>query len=191
MKFVNSAVDRDRALRALESGPLDFLRKRRAPGDDSARFPYIELLYLPTYLVTIRTTSRGQEKHACCSVDGSSGSFALFQMTDSLAEDVAIVERFEPVLDEEEAERVARAQLVQTILRRRGRSGKPLVHETMKIEVVQYPYWVYYYQRGKFIDIKVLDAATGQKTGQKIRMGILDAFKRRERAGAIEARPVS
>ena len=77
-----------------------------------------------------------------------------------------------------EAEKVDGEGLVKVILRRRSRAGKPLPPKTLRAELLSYPYWVYYYQRRPgLIDIKVLDAATGRPVGNKIKLGVLDAFK--------------
>lgn len=137
-----------------------------------------ELVWMPTYLVTIRMTSPQGEGDTICSVDACSGAFALFQMADEIDDADPPGETFPPSLDEREAEALARESLVKTILRRRGHAGKPTPRETVSVELLSYPYWVVYYQRRRgLLDIKVLDAATGQPVGNKIRIAILESFR--------------
>jgi len=133
---------------------------------------------MPSYLLTIRLESKQGPSEVTCSVDACSGSFAFFQMHDAIVDGEAEGETFPALLDEAAAENIAREELMKVILRRRSRAGKPLPTKTLRAELLSYPYWVYYYQRRPgLIDIKVLDAATGRPVGNKIKIGILNAFK--------------
>ena len=71
-----------------------------------------ELVWMPTYLVTIRLTSPKGDGETICSVDACSGAFALFQMAADIEEADSPVETFPPSLSEREAEAVARESLV-------------------------------------------------------------------------------
>ena len=181
MRHVAPALDEARAVEILNTGWASRLHRLlsviRPTGPDSTR-PHAELVWMPSYLFTIQLESKQGPGEVTCNVDACSGSFALFQMHDAVVDGEAEGETFPPTLEEAAAEKVAREELVKVILRRRSRAGKPLPTKTLSAELLSYPYWVYYYQRRPgLIDIKVLDAATGRPVGNKIKLGILDAFK--------------
>ncbi len=181
MRHVAPAVTEGQAVEILNSGWSARLHRWLSivsPTDPDSSPPRADLVWMPSYLLTIQLESKQGPSEVTCSVDACSGSFALFQMHDAIVDGEAEGKTFPPVLDEAVAEKVAREELVKVILRRRSRAGKPLPTETLRVELLSYPYWVYYYQRRPgFIDIKVLDAATGRPVGNKIKLGILDAFK--------------
>ncbi len=181
MRHVAPAVSEGRAVEIIDAGWSARLHRSLSvfrPTDSDSSRPRAELVWMPSYLITIRLESKQGPSEVTCNVDACSGSFALFQMHDAVADGEAAGETFPPVLDEGRAEKVAREELVKTILRRRSRAGKPLPTKTLRVELLSYPYWVYYYQRRPgVIDIRVLDAATGRPVGNKIKLGILDAFK--------------
>lgn len=136
-----------------------------------------ELVWSPVYLVEIALDLRGARSTVLCSVDGLTGAFAIFDMRSLIDEGGAAGDTFRPRLDEIEAERIARESLMTAILRRRGRSGKPSPRETISVELLRWPYWVFYYRRRNgAMDIRVIDAATGDRVGHKIKLGLLDAF---------------
>ena len=181
MRHVAPAVSEGRAVEILNSGWSARLHRWLSvlrPTDPDASQPRAELVWMPSYLLTIQLESKRGPGEVTCSIDACSGSFALFQMHDAIVDGEAEGETFPALLDEAGAEKVAREELVKVILRRRSRAGKPLPTKTLRRELLSYPYWVYYYQRRPgLIDIKVLDAATGRPVGNKIKLGIPDAFK--------------
>lgn len=144
-----------------------------------------ELIWLPVYLVSIALDHRGQSSRTVCSVDGLSGAFAIFDAHAAIQSGEPDGETFAPVLNEAEAERVARESLVLTILRRRGRAGKPVPRETESVELLRWPYWVFYHRRrGGTIDFRLLDGVTGARAGHKIKLGLIDAFRTAAQNGA-------
>lgn len=137
-----------------------------------------ELIWAPVYLVTIAVDHRGQSSRTVCSVDGLSGAFAIFDAHAAIQSGEPDGEVFEPRLNAEEAERIARESLVLTILRRRGRAGKPVPRETQSVELLRWPYWVFYHRRrGGIIDFRLLDGVTGARAGHKIKLGLIEAFR--------------
>ena len=181
MRHVTPSVDESRAIEILNRGWLARWRRLSSARFDDATSPSrpAELIWMPCFLVRIPLKSSQGDTEVTCSVDGCSGAFALFQMDEAIADGAAQDEAFPPLHDEAEAEALARAALVKVILRRRGSAGKPTPGPTQSIELLQYPYWVYYYRRRRgLLDIQVLDAATGQRAGQKIKLGVLEAFRR-------------
>lgn len=138
----------------------------------------IELIWAPVYLVTIALDHRGQSSRTVCSVDALSGAFAIFDAHAAIEPGVPDGETFAPLLSADDAERIARESLVLTILRRRGRAGKPVPRETESVELLRWSYWVFYHRRRSgVIDIRVLDAVTGARAGHKIKLGLLEAFR--------------
>lgn len=146
-------------------------------GDASTRVPpFIERLWMPAYAVRLHTSTRGKPGGVWAAVDAWSGQFSLLEREGEIAPREPEEERFPPRLDEREAETLARAGLLQYILRRRGQS-KPVIEGVEKVELYYYPLWVLYYRRRrKFLDIKVLDGYTGDTTGAKMRAAIIDAL---------------
>ncbi len=139
--------------------------------------PRIERVWLPYYVVTLKLASPRGEGAVSVSVEGYSGAFAIFEMHDDLVEGDLEEEAFQPMLSEEEAVAIGRRELLRTILRRRGQREKPVIEETLGVEVFYYPYWVYYYERRRgLLDIRIQDALTGEKGGNRTRYGILSAF---------------
>lgn len=179
-RHLRPSVDEDYARTRLGAGwTMRFRRWWAARRDPirAAKYPSLELVWLPAYRVTIPLESPTGVRAQVCSVEGRSGSFALTDTDDALVEGAPDGQCFEPVLSETEAETAARRELLNAILRRRGRAGKPTPLDTERIELVAHPYWVYYFLRGRHIDIRVLDAVTGQLTGNKIRLALFDAFR--------------
>lgn len=137
-----------------------------------------ELVWAPVYLVTIALEHRGQSSRTTCTVDGLSGAFAIFDAHAAIQPGEPDGETFAPVWSVEDAERTAREWLMLTILRRRGRAGKPVPRETESVELLRWPYWVFYHRRrGGVIDIRVLDGVTGARAGHKIKLGLIEAFR--------------
>jgi hypothetical protein len=178
MRHVRPDIDEAEALRrwhAPRGGLIRTLFRALAPRKAPQR---VELVWLPAYLVRIELDLRGVKSEVICSVDGLSGSFAIFQMESSVVEGESAGESFPAVFDLAQAERVARESLLTTILRRRGRAGKPVPGATRSVEPLLWPYWVYYHRRrGGRMDIQLLDAATGVRPGHKIKLGLLEAFR--------------
>lgn len=124
-----------------------------------------------------------------CSVDALSGSFALVELSDAFQDGEPEGERLDPVLDGPAAEKLARSSLVTYILRRRSQSGKPIPGDTQSVEPLRWPYWVVYHRRGKLLDIKLLDAATGRTAGGKLKLAVLDAFRDLDSQSSPEKEP--
>ncbi len=185
MKYIEARVSEDAALRFFERrrfGNLYGLLCRRRFGAQSEigagkRLPYLERIWLPYYIITIRVNSHRGEGEVAVSVEGHSGSFAIFQMHDDLVEGDLNEEVFHPKLAEDEAIKIGRKELLRAILRRRAAREKPFIEETIGAGLFYYPYWVYYYERwGSSLDIRLQDALTGEKGGNRTKMGVLGAF---------------
>lgn len=191
MKIIEPRVSEQEARRFFERprlgnlwGLLKLFRSSRPieiSGSRERRLPYLELLYLPHYLIGFRVGSLNTEGEIDVSVEAHSGSFAIFQMNEDLAESAKLKEWFRPKLTQEEALEIGRRELVASILRRRGNREKPPVGEPLSIDLFYYPYWVWYFERKKeTIDIALMDAARGVKGGDRTRVGVLSCLSNHE-----------
>ncbi len=139
--------------------------------------PLIERIWLSYYLVDLELRSLGKLGRATVSVEGFSGAFAVFQMHDDMVDGPPPdSEYFPPKIARKEAVRTARQELVRAILRRRGQQDKPFIENTLAVNLLYYPYWVYYFKKAGKLSIRVQDALTAEKAGNRTRAGILQAF---------------
>ncbi len=185
MKYVQPGVSEAAAVRFFERRRLGnlwgLLRRPRTVTRNSTRLerciPYAELVWLPYYIIRSRLRSASSESEITVSVEGYSGSFAIFQTQADIIDGEPKGETFPPRLDENEAARIARKELLAVIMRQRSGREKPVPGDVVNVELLQYPFWVYYYERRRErLDIRVLDAVTGSKLGPSIRASLLNAF---------------
>lgn len=153
-----------RALIRLRSGKLR-----------DVSLPKLEVIWLPRHLFDIRCVLGKNERNITAAVDSYSGMFTVFEMQEWLV-DGEPSQTFAPYMPEKEAESLARRELLSFILRQRGTMAKPEPRETAAVHLIHYPYWVYYFDGGGFIDIRVLDAVTGERGGGKAKRAVLNAF---------------
>jgi hypothetical protein len=185
MKFIEPRIDHNAALRTFERRRLanlwGLLRRRHSTrsnaGSRERRLPFAEPAWLPYYIIPIKVSSSRGESQITVSVEAYSGAFAIFQMHADIVDGEVDGETFPPRLTEEEAARIGQKELLATIMRQRSRGQKPVPGAVISVDVLHYPFWVYYYERRPgFLDIKVLDAATGSKPGGKTRIALIEAF---------------
>ena len=189
MKYVQPRLSEAAAISFFERRRLGnlwgLLRQPRSTTRNSnrpeRRIPYAELVCLPYYIIRIRLRSARVESEITVSVEGYSGSFAIFRTHADIVDGERQGETFRPRLEEEDAIRIARKELLAAIMRRRGGREKPVPHDVLNVELLQYPFWVYYYERRRArLDIRVLDAVTGSKPGQSVRASLLTAFAKHD-----------
>ncbi len=143
----------------------------------TGKLPYVERLWLPYYLIPFQVTSGKGPGIITVSVEGHSGSFALFEMHGSLAQGELAGETPPPKLTIDEATATGRSELLRTIMRRRGQFGKPIIEEDLGVDLFYYPYWIYYFERRRgLLDILICDAVTGDKGRARTKTGILSAL---------------
>ena len=184
MKYIEARVPKDAALRFFErrrfKNLYGFLKRRPGWTKDGRKLPYIECVWMPFYLIDFRVVSRKAPGIVSVSVEAYSGSFAVFQMQDNLLEGELEEEWFAPGITEKKAIAIGRRDLLLTIMRRRSQQGKPVIEDTLAVDVFYYPFWVYYFQRrGRYIDVALQDALTGESGGNRNRAGLLNAFTTR------------
>lgn len=136
-----------------------------------------ELLWFPHYLISIAVNSRKGPGRVFVSVEGHSGAFMIVEIEADFTEGTPGREVFPPRLSEAEAIEVGRHELLKSIMRRRGHRDRPVIEETLAAELFYYPFWVYYYERRRgLLDIRVLDAVTGEIGRAKTKAGVLSAL---------------
>ncbi|HRK35254.1 MAG TPA: hypothetical protein PLJ47_11725 [Candidatus Hydrogenedentes bacterium] len=142
----------------------------------AAKLPKLERVWLSRHLYDIRCVLGKDEHTITASVDSQSGMFTIFEMDPWIVDGTPPGPHFPAVMKPDIAEAQARAGLLSFILRQRGTLAKPEPRDTTRVRLLHYPYWVYYFDAGGHIDIRALDAVTGEKGGGKVRRALLNAF---------------
>ena len=145
----------------------------------AAKLPKLEVVWLPRHLFGIRCVLPRDEREITACVDSHSGGFTVFEMDKWLVDGDLPEPSFGPGMSLEEAERIARRELLSFILRQRGILAKPEPRETLRVRLIHHPYWVYYFDGGGYVDIRVLDAVTGERGGGKAKRAVLNAFAKK------------
>jgi hypothetical protein len=113
------------------------------------------------------------------SVDAHAGTFAVFLAQADVVEGPVRGEAFGPALSEEEAIDAARKGLLRALLSQRSKGRRMKPGDVKHVDLLRYPYWVYYYERRRgLLDIRVVDARSGERPGTKTKYAILSAFER-------------
>lgn len=148
------------------------------------QLPCMERVWIPHYQLDYRVVSHAGRGEVSISLDACSGCFAFFQMHAALVEGDLDEECLPTLISEADAERQGRRDLLNAILRRRGQRGKPVIEDMLSIRVFYYPFWVCYFRRWRrFIDIRLQDAYSGERGGNRTRQGVLNAFVAMRNAG--------
>jgi hypothetical protein len=183
MKIVPQRVSESQArawFRRRGFGLLGWLLGLLTPGKTlkDRTLPRLELIWMPHYLYSVEVClPRKPSGTMGITVDAWGGVFMVVEMTGDLDEGDPQEAVFQPMMTPEQAESVGREQLVRALMRRRGQRDKPTPGNTVSHELFYYPFWVYYYQRMPgAIDIGLLDAASGDKTGPRMKRAVLKAF---------------
>lgn len=191
---LRSAVEKEAARAALEKHRFDGCRSflesvsvsvglvrnsaERAP-HHQRRLRHLELLWLPYYMITWRISWKVESQERSRTVATLVGAHELnFSLLDpkAILESLDKAAFFEPAIREDDAVDVSRTGLWRTVLNDR-RSKQLLVDERPTVELVQYPFWAYYFSGlGGKLDVKLLDAVTGSLTGPKGKVALMAAL---------------
>lgn len=153
-----------------------------APPLARGALPRIERVWMPYYLIDFRVNSHKGPGIISVSLEAWSGSFALFERHADLVEADVGEDHFDPGLTEEAAVAQARRELLQSIMRRRGQQDKPVIEAAEDTRLFYYPFWIYYFlKHGRYIDIRLMDAYTGETGGNRNKQGILNAMVAKKR----------
>jgi len=183
MRCVEPGVAEAEAVRVFERrrfGNLWGLLRRRSrtiAGGGTRGVPYVELIWMPHYLIEVGVTSARGPGTITISVEAHSGAFAVIESARGLVERPSEKNTFPPKLSEEDAIASGRKDLLQSIMRRRGQRHKPVIEKTVNVSLFHYPYWAYYYERRRgLLDVQVLDAVTREPGRPRTRAGVLSAL---------------
>ena len=177
MRYVRVQFDLDEAAKLLTKSKLSNLR--RFFGVQHAPALRIELIYLPHYAITIPVYQGKSKSTAGAAIEALSGAFSLRRYKDELLSDTPPEpgEIFAPQIKEGDALDIARDGILRNALRERGGRRTFQWADPESVELLQHPFWVYYYARRRgLLDIRLLDAVTGDRPGSKTKGGVLDAF---------------
>lgn len=116
-------------------------------------------------------------------IDAWSGAFSIAENSWDANTDAPREEMFSPRLTQSEALDLAQKQLLNAVMLQRAHGGmRPVVEGVICTELLYRPYWVLYYERWRSrLDIRILDAVTGQIAGARTKDGILRAFRANDR----------
>jgi hypothetical protein len=135
-------------------------------------------VWLPHYLVLFDGDGNERAGMVATVVDALDGAFSLLKNRDQVVEGNPDGEVFPSKLTPEEAVRRAREGLLAVLLSARGRPGRPVERSVRSVELLHYPFWVYYYPRWRGrLDFLVLDAVTGEHPGPRTKSALLTAFE--------------
>ena len=153
--------------------------------------PFVELIWMPHYLIEFAVTSRRGPGTITVSVEAHSGAFAVTELARGFVERPDEKNTFSPKLGEEEAVVMGRKDLLQSIMRRRGQRHRPVIEKAVGVggavgvDLFHYPYWAYYYERRRgLLDVKVLDAVTKEPGRPRTRAGVLSALVKAGETGS-------
>lgn len=139
--------------------------------------PFIERVWMPAYTILLHATAGQREQSLWTSVDGSTGQFAIFECVDLLERSTPDEPWYEPAINANEAEAIARKCLLQYVMRMRGRFRKPVVDAVEEMKCYYYPVWLLYFRRRRgTLDVKTMDAFSGKDGGPKLRVAVLNAM---------------
>lgn len=155
----------------------------RDPLRGRPNLPFLERIWMPWYAVEFQTEVRKNPGLVSMAIDAWSEMPVLFERSESLLEGTLDGAWFPPPFGPETAQDLARKGLFQVILRRRGQMNKPVIKECLSVQLFYMPLWVYYYRRiFRYIDVKLMDAYTGEASGSRIRNGVLNAMMTQRKA---------
>lgn len=177
MRYVRAQFDLDESVKLLTKSKLSTIR--RVFGLQHAPALRIELIYLPHYSITVPVYQGESRSTAGAAIEALSGAFSLRRYKDELLSDTPPEpgEVFTPKIQEDEALDIARDGILRNALRERGGRRTFQWADAEAVELLQHPFWVYYYARRRgLLDIRLLDAVTGDRPGSKTKGSVLDAF---------------
>lgn len=213
MQRIEPAVDEAAARQRLRPGRFSRLmgsllyrwdqfvrRQTKRAGTDvtpqaTPDLPRLELIWMPAYRMTVAARVKGNDRTATVLVGGRDGTVRVVDgRTLELQPHDGDV--FPATVNASRATEAAQTGLTNVVRSTPGMGVRPDVGDTSGIAPVAYPYWVETYERrpGR-LDIRVLDAVTGQPAGPRVKIAIVEAFVEQHRAshraaGSGDSRPI-
>lgn len=137
----------------------------------------VQLIWMPHYLIDLTIESSRGSAIQQVTLDAYGSVFALWNFNVPPERGVPAGESFPPRLDPQTGIDKAILALTNTTLQMRGQKGKPHVNGCSAIQLLYYPYWVWYYERRKgLLDLKIVDGVMGERPGNQIKRAMLEAF---------------
>ena len=186
MKHLPASISAENARAKIERGiyfRIDRLVGRaipsfRAPLALARPLPFLEIAWMPQYMMTFALQGPRAPESVCATVDGYSAQFALFLAGNQVIDESLEGDLPEPEVTLDRAKYVAGEGLLKWVMRHH-RTGKVKVGASLAVDILRYPFWVYYYQRRRgLLDVRILDAVTGDSPGSKTKYAIVRAFER-------------
>lgn len=138
---------------------------------------HVHLVWMPHYLIDLKIESTKGTAIQQVTLDTYGSVFALWNIDAPPSTGLPKGECFPPRMDVDAGVDKAILALTKTTLHMRGQKGKPHVIGSSGIQLLYYPYWVYYFERKKgLLDMKIVDGAMGERPGNQIKRAILEAF---------------
>lgn len=185
MKHLPARVSEDRARRIVEHGFwwnvfrfARYLPTFRPRLNLSRPLPYLELVWLPRFLIDVELEGPSGADAIMVSVDGIAGHFAIFMAQADVRDAPVDGPAFAPELNVDRVLAHARAGVLNWLLMyQRKRRMTPT---GMRVSgLLHCPFWVYYYQRRRgLLDVQIVDAISGERPGSKLKYAIVRAFQR-------------
>ncbi|MBI1938332.1 MAG: hypothetical protein HYS25_09405 [Ignavibacteriales bacterium] len=152
-----------------ESNAVEVLKKRENIFQREKNVRRSELIYLPYYLFSFNIyLADGKVESSFVCVDLIGGECAHLRDKTNIVQGNKTAE-FNNVITENEAAERARKFIINEILHKKKKYLNFLTMEIKLETVLEYPYWIGYFQKKNGIDFNVIDGITGQKQGPKMK----------------------
>jgi len=141
----------------------------------------LRLVYLPHHLVSFaRPDSAPVDVQAL--VDALEGNVSLGQFGEREIHVSPTTRLHAAKLDIEDARRLAEEAMIPAQTSAAQKSGRGVVDvEVADVRLVHYPFWVYYFARGRGkLDVRLLDAISGKPVGPRVKSAFLAAITERQ-----------
>jgi hypothetical protein len=176
--YLPPQLTRDDAIRVLTRSRFRILRRflfRRSAAPVMAS--RVHLVWMPHYLIDLQIKSSKGTAIQQVTLDTYGGVFALWNIDAPPSTGLPEGEIFPPRMDVQAGVGKAIVALTNTTLHMRGQKSKPHVIGHSTIQLLYYPFWVYYFERRQgLLDMKIVDGAMGERPGNQVKRAILEAF---------------
>jgi len=133
---------------------------------------------MPYYVIKIELDGPRGSDSLQTTVDAFEGAFAIYMPRDEPVDAPLEGAVFEPEMPEEDAIDISRKGVLNWLLLYQ-RKRRMTTRDARIVDLLRYPFWVYYYQRRRgLIDLRIIDAVSGDQPGAKTKHAIVRAFQR-------------
>jgi hypothetical protein len=141
----------------------------------------VDRVWLPYYHLRFGFEfKKGPNGTAEALVGGHEATFSVVSPGKLTIEECDQADAFAPQLDAATAEQTARSHMTLMYGMSRRVPRRLQITTLEQCEVVQYPYWAYYFARRRgILDVRLLDAVTGRLTGPRLKVALMAAMAQR------------